>query len=77
MIIDIGKNDVVKQITIGGVDESNYCPDILIMNDSIFIAFVSEKGSILNVLVKKFNLFLEDSRIELNLGTTIQEVKII
>ncbi|CAK72867.1 unnamed protein product (macronuclear) [Paramecium tetraurelia] len=77
MIIDIGKNEIVRQITIGGVEESKYCPDILIMNNQIFIAFVSEKGSALNVVMKKFSLSLEETNVELNLGATIQEVKII
>lgn len=33
MILDIMKNEIVKEIKIGGVEESNFCPDILIMNN--------------------------------------------
>ncbi|CAK57264.1 unnamed protein product (macronuclear) [Paramecium tetraurelia] len=74
-LLDIYKNELIKKVQVGNSNLENYQPQIILINNFIYVVYVSQNLSIVKLGLKKYDLNLVEQQVEYSFGDSLEAAK--
>ncbi|CAD8185482.1 unnamed protein product [Paramecium octaurelia] len=74
-LLDIYKNQLIKRVQVGNSNMENYQPQIILINNFIYVVHISQNLSIVKLGLKKYDLNLVEQQVEYTFGDSLESAK--
>ncbi|CAD8100910.1 unnamed protein product [Paramecium primaurelia] len=74
-LLDIYKNELIKRVIVGDQNRQNYHPQIIFMNNFIYLVYVKQDLSIVQLGLKKYDSNLIEQQVDYTLGDSLENAK--